>query len=442
MNAQRLYILLLFCAFLTTCSRTLQHTLGDFPVQVPNIQIDIQGSQNIGPCEPTIAINPKNPNQLLAGAVLNKVYASDDGGKTWTKNTLTSPYGVWGDPVIVADYKDQFFYAHLSDPTGKNWASAQILDRIVVQKSADLGKSWTDGSFAGLHHPKDQDKHWLAVDPQSNHLYMTWTEFDKYDSRDAEDHSRILFSKSVDGGDSWSPTIALSQFEGNCLDDDQTTEGAVPAVGPNGNIYVAWAFDEKIYFDRSLDGGATWLGKDIVVTDQPGGWNFNIPGINRSNGMPVTDVDISEGPNRGTIYVNWADQRNGTDDTDVWITYSKDQGNSWEAPIRVNNDNPGKHNFLTWMDIDPITGFVYIVFYDRRNYTDNKTDVYLAYSTDGGQTFTNRKISESPFTPSEHVFFGDYNNLSVYNGTVRPIWTRYEKNKLSVWTSLIDFSVH
>ena len=307
-----------------------------------------------------------------------------------------------------------------------------------MQKSTDGGKSWTDGSFAGHHPPKDQDKQWMAVNPANNHLYMTWTEFDRYGSSAKKDKSRILFSKSADGGDNWSDAIAINQLDGDCLDGDQTTEGAVPAVGPNGEIFVAWSYDEKIYFDRSLDGGENWLDNDIVVSDQPAGWTIDIPGLNRSNGMPVTATDLSDGPNRGTIYVNWADQRNGENDTDIWLARSKDGGQTWSKAQRINDDPPGKHNFLTWMSVDAMTGHIYIVFYDRRAYNNLQTDVYLAYSYDGGVTFTNKKISESPFTPDSAAFFGDYNNIHSYDNRVRPIWTRYDDNQLSVWTAIID----
>ena len=78
------------------------------------------------------------------------------------------------------------------------------------------------------------------------------------------------------------------------------------------------------------------------------------------------------------------------------------------------------------------------MFYDRRNYTDTQTDVYMAISKDGGESFTNERISELPFTPKENVFFGDYNNISAYKGIIRPIWTRYEDGKLSIWTALIE----
>ena len=385
-----------------------------------NIQIDQQQSGELGPCEPTIFINPKDSNHIIAGAILDRVYSSKDGGKTWVKSKLNSTYGVWGDPSLFIDQNGSAYYAHLSDPSGLNFAHPSILDRIVVQKSIDGGISWNNGSFAGDHHPKDQDKQWITGDPETNHLYLTWTEFDQYNSKNPKHHSRILFAKSTDQGESWSESIILSQFEGDCLDDDYTTEGAVPVTGPNGEIYVAWSFDEKIYFDRSMDGGSTWLAKDIKVTNQPGGWTFDVPGINRTNGLPVTGVDRSNGAHRGTVYINWSDQRNGTEDTDIWLSKSTDQGSTWSKPIRVNNDPPGKHNFLTWMSIDPISGNIYIVFYDRRAYDTNETDVYLAYSVDGGQTFTNKKISERSFTPQSSVFFGDYNNIHAYNGRIRP----------------------
>jgi len=404
----------------------------------PNIRIDSSaGAFAVGPCEPSIAISPVDSNIVVAGAILDRVYYSSNGGITWKKKTLTSPYGVYGDPMLLADNKGDFYYAHLSDPKGSQGSDPTWLDRIVIQKSTDKGATWSQGTYAGLHHPKDQDKHWLAVDPRDNSLVMTWTEFDKYDSKDPKDKSRILFARSNDGGKTWSSEANLSQLEGDCLDDDNTTEGAVPAIGPKGEIYVAWSYANKIYFDRSLDAGKTWLATDKVVADQPGGWTFDIPGIFRANGLPITATDLSNGPNRGTIYVNWCDQRNGTNDTDVWIAKSTDGGNSWSAPTRVNNDGAGHQQFFNWLSVDPVTGYLYVVFYDRRNHPDDNTDVYLAYSKDGGKTFVNAKISQAPFLPTKTIFFGDYNHLSVYNGRVRPIWTRLQNGNLSVWTALV-----
>jgi hypothetical protein len=386
------------------------------------------------PEEPSIMLDFKNPLRMVAGANLNNVYYSNDGGFSWVENILVSEeFGVWGDPVIAVDTAGDFYFLHLSNPPSGNW-----IDRIVCQKSTDGGISWNDGTFMGLNGTKAQDKQWISIDRTNNNMYVTWTQFDEYGSTIVTDSSSIMFSKSLDAGETWSEAIRINEINGDCIDDDLTVEGAVPAVGPNGEIYVAWAGNYGIYFDKSTNTGETWLEEDVYVSDMPGGWTFNIPGIYRCNGLPVTVCDTSGGPNHGTIYINWTDQRNGTDDTDVWLVKSTNEGLTWSEPIRVNDDEPGKHQFFTWMAIDQKDGTLYFVFYDRRAYSDNQTDVYMARSKDGGLSFENFLISESPFTPNPSVFFGDYNNIVAWNGVVRPIWTRLEGTDLSLYTAIID----
>lgn len=439
-NASR-FLLLAIAVLNAACHTAQQSTVSTGQNRFKNVLVGVgKSGDKYGPCEPSICVSPANPQKIAAGSILNHYYWSEDGGRHWSEGLIKSSAGVFGDPTLVADKQGNFYYAHLSDPTGKGWGTEELLDRIVIQKSSDGGKTYNDGSSCGNHHPKDQDKQWLCVDPKTGAIACTWTEFDKYDSRNfAKDHSRILFSKSTDGGATWTNALEISQFEGDCLDDDNTTEGAVPAFGPNGEIYVAWAWNNKIWFDRSLDGGATWLDQDIEVAEQPGGWTFDIPGITRCNGMPVLVSDLSNGPNRGTLYLNWADQRNGEKDTDIFLSKSTDGGKTWSAPLRVNDDKKGKQQFLSWLAIDQTNGYLYCVFYDRRAYDDSRTDVYVAVSQNGGKTFKNMKISDSPFVPTELTFFGDYNGISAHDGTVRPIWTRLENGKLSVWTAIMDF---
>jgi len=390
-----------------------------------------------GPEEPTIAISLADTSHLVAGANINNVYYSEDGGRTWIANKLTSKYGVWGDPVVASNAKGHFYFFHLSDPSGLNWSDPSILDRMVVQRSKNGGRKWSKGWYVGLNTPKDQDKEWVSIHPETNEIALTWTQFDVYGSKDPAHKSNILFAKSNRKGNKWSTPVQINQYSGDCIDGDQTTEGAVPAFGLNDEVYVAWSWNNKIWFDYSLDGGLTWLDEDIVIADQPGGWDQQIPGIMRCNGMPFTVCDWSTGPHRGTIYVNWTDQRNGAQDTDVFVAKSTDQGKTWSAPIRINDDTAVAHQFLTNITIDQTTGYLYCIFYDRRNYLNNQTDVYLATSTDGGETWVNERISESAFTPLEGVFFGDYNDIAAHQGMIRPIWTRLSDGKLSVHTALI-----
>ena len=153
--------------------------------------------------------------------------------------------------------------------------------------------------------------------------------------------------------------------------------------------------------------------------------------------MPVLMADNSKSQYRGSLYLVWADQRNGENDTDIWFTRSHNFGDNWSSPSRINNDGKGKHQYMPWITVDPETGYLYVLYYDRRNYEDNQTDVYLAYSTDGGASVKNALISDKPFHPREGEVFGDNNSLSAHGGVVMPVWTRTDDGKTSIWTATI-----
>ncbi|MDX9757772.1 MAG: glycosyl hydrolase [Bacteroidota bacterium] len=411
--------------------------VSNIAAQPRSVRIDLPGSSAE---EVSIAINPLDPDNIIAGSNLRWHYASFDGGLTWTQGELTG--GTWGDPAVLFDHTGRAYIANLV----YGW------DAIIVRRSDDGGLTWSapvklrgpssDSARAGsLFSSSLQDKEYLATDmtdsPYRGFLYAAWTDFTKYGSADPADSSVIVFARSTDRGESFEPFVRVSDTGGNAVDSDETVEGAVPAVGPAGEIYLAWAGPDGLYFDRSFDGGVTF-GTDKLISDMPGGWDINISGISRSNGLPVTVADISSSPHRGTIYVNWVDVRNG--DPDVFILKSTDRGETWSAPIRVNDDDVGngRDQFFTWATVDPITGDLWIVFHDRRAYATDSTDVYLARSTDGGETFSNQRLSDVAFYPSPMVFFGDYNGIAAYNGRVRPIWVELDQGELSIHTALID----
>ena len=399
--------------------------------QVHNIVID-SALFNVGPNEPCIAIDPSNPNHIVAGSNTKNVYTSIDGGLTWYKNTLHSTFGVFGDPVIVADTSGSFYYFHLCQNDSITvWP--QYADRILCQRTDDISSNiWTNGGYTGwADEPKVEDKAWAVVDNQSNTIYVSWTRFDSYASTNHADSSIILFSKSIDKGDTWSPAMRLSRKAGDCTDESGTDEGAVPCIGTHGEVFVSWAEKDAIVFNRSIDGGNTWLDSEVYVTNVPGGWSYNVPGLFRCNGLPYTACDVSNSAYKGTIYINWTDQRNGINNTDVWICKSTDSGNTWSSPIKVNDDTGARQQFMSSMSVDPITGYIYVLFYDRRNYYDssiyrgnfqNPTDVYLAISKDGANSFQNYQISDAPFFPRSGIFFGDYTYVAAYNNVIRPIW--------------------
>jgi hypothetical protein len=323
--------------------------------QYTNVTIFTPGL-TMAPEEPSICINPKNTNFLVAGANLNYVSYSTNGGLNWAAQyaLVSSSYGVWGDPCIICDTTGAFYYFHLANPPSPgNW-----IDRIVIQKSTDNGASFTNpGYYTGLNGTKAQDKHWACVNRTNNYIYVTWTQFDNYGTSNQLDTSRILFSKSTDGGIIWSTAVRIDKLGGDCIDSDNTVEGAVPCVGPNGEIYDAWAGPKVrnsqygIFFNKSTNAGANWLSTPVYVCDQLGGWDYMISGLQRSNGMPITCCDVSNGPYRGNIYIGYSDEISTTDH-DIKFTKSTNGGVNWSTPLRVNNDAVGKEQFMPWMTID------------------------------------------------------------------------------------------
>ncbi len=171
----------------------------------------------------------------------------------------------------------------------------------------------------------------------------------------------------------------------------------------------------------STDGGRQFSkAREIVATAAA---YFKPQDVVRGDGFPQIAIDPRGGKRGGPLYVCWTDYRNG--DIDVFISRSSDHGRTWSAPVRVNTDpkHNGADQFMQWAATDPLTGDLYVVFYDRRGDPENdKATITLARSADGGRTFRNYAWMGKPFDP-EDAFIGDYSGLAAYNGCVYGDWT-------------------
>jgi hypothetical protein len=402
------------------------------------VNVMINSSYIIG--EEWIAMNPKNPNQLVVGTIFPQnaqsnmgYFYSSNGGYNWSGERIYSNLTQPGsDPVILVDTSGYFYYICVA-----NWhIPLPNADKLLCLKSTNGGINWNNGTEFGIPYPKMNDMPMACVDfSQSqyrNSIYVTYTLIDSMNSTNPSDSSYVYFSKSTNEGNTFSIPIRISKISGKANWDNSTPEGPVPCTGINGEIYVCYPHNQLVLFNSSTDGGNTWLNNEITATTQPGGWYYHH--------SPVVACDLSNSQYSGNVYICFSDLRSGSSDRDIWLIKSTNRGNNWSAPVRVNNDSPGHMQELPWICVDRVTGYIWIVFYDSRNYTNiNHYDTYVARSTDGGNTFQNVKVSGSNASTLSYFWNGDYINIVAYNNKVRPIWgSAVTSTACNLWTAIID----
>lgn len=398
----------------------------DWTPQINVTQVEVQSGMKAWACEPSIAADP-NSDHIVAGSVLARVHRRDTEGH-WNHQTLTSPYGVYGDPILEYGPDGRVYYLHLSNPKGLPHAKGAWLDRIVIQWSDDHGATWSDGVGIGHNPPKDQDKEAIAIDMNTGVLHVAWTEFDVYGSKKAKHHSRIMYSRSADRGETWSDPIALSSKEGNCIDDDLTTEGAVPAVDKDGNVSVVWSYNDSLWVNHSPDGGLTWLDEEMLVAAHPGGWSQEIPGFGRANSMPVTAYS----PQGELIVVYGEEDANGF--SRIRYAKSQDHGATWrnhelKPPYSVGT----VHHFMPWMDVDA-QGHTHIVAYCQIDTATFATETWTTEITHTGDYEHFNLRPGKSFIPNSKVFFGDYSGISCARENVTHIiWTEQHDSRNELW---------
>jgi hypothetical protein len=365
--------------------------------------------------ETAIAANPTDASNLVALWQDPRVHHcwTSDGGQSWQCQLLDYGVGHGFDPAIAVDSDGRFFAAMITTTNGG----------VYVLKSTDDGQSF--GNEKRL--ADGGDKPYLTIDPVNDNIYVVWANL-------PGGVLTIYFSKSTNRGRTYSTPVAISN-------QDSAANGALPAVGPNGEVYVVWgSFDaaDRLWFDRSLDEGDTWLNPDIVIDTYVEPPSPLEPGF-RNALIPAIAVDRSGGPFHGRIYVVWPDARFG--DPDIMVSYSDDQGDTWSGAARVNDDaiGNGADQFFPWVVIDD-NGHVHVTFLDRRDDPDNHLyAMYLATSTDGGAGFgPNIRVSDGLDGPTDR-FLGDYTGAAVSSDNrIHPVWPDGRTGDLEVYTHSVD----
>jgi hypothetical protein len=375
--------------------------------------------------EPAIAVNPKDPQQVV-GVFQDNVHASysQDAGHTWQPAEGVEPknYRVSGDVSAAFDNQGHAFVCYIAfDKLGtfNYWAHGATRNGIFVRRSLDGGKTWEADHFPVAEQTSApgipfEDKPWIVADNSNGryagNLYVGWTRWRLTDSQ-------MVLSRSADDGKTWSQPVEIDAHPGLPRDDNGAVEGFSGAVGPDGTLYAIWSQDDNIMLTTSRDGGASFSRARAVIHTAP--IMFDVDTLSRANGFPQIAID----PKSKRLFVTWSDYRNG--DLDIFLATSDDGGKRWSSSIRVNNDplHNGADQFFQWLAVDPTDGSIDVIFYDRRGDPANRKQiVVLARSSDGGRNFSNYAWNDGPFEVAG-VFFGDYSGIAAYGGRVYGIWT-------------------
>ena len=201
----------------------------------------------------------------------------------------------------------------------------------------------------------------IADGPGEDEVYVAWQSRilavgDKF----------VLFRRSADGGVQWAPARTLSS----------DTTPFVPAIAADGDgaVYVAWS-DERgsglnVYFNRSLDHGATWLPHDVLI--EP-------PETRGRSALSVAVV--SDGA--GRVVVVWEDEMKGG--RLVYATASRDKGETWSTPVRV--DDAKSRLSPAAPQVVFASGRVIVVWTSAVTGSSPLVQVWSDVSTDGGLTW-------------------------------------------------------
>jgi hypothetical protein len=332
---------------------------------------------------------------------------STDGGVNWTFPGVIDPGVFRSDPVLDFSASGTFYYNSLTTVTGNYTTN--------VFKSTNGGSTWDAGVEA-----KGGDKQWMAVDVTDGvgggNIYSCWNS--AYSSC-----TPGFFTRSANAG---------ASFE-DCTTVDGFPYWGTMAVGPSGELFIAGvgSFNGALVVKSTnvqIPGSAiTWNSLTQVDLD---GYIVGSDPINPVGllGQVNVDVDRSNGPGRGNVYVVASVARiSEFDPADVMFARSTDGGFTFEAPKRLNTDiGTGNYQWMGTMSVAP-NGRIDVIWLDTRETPATyMSALYYCYSDDQGVTWSiNKKLSDT-FDPSvgypQQAKMGDYFDMVSDNAGAHLAW--------------------
>jgi len=357
------------------------------------VNVDANGHNIVGDAanECSISVDPTNTSKMAIGwrqfdSVLSNFRQggwgyTTDAGVTWTFPGVLEPGVFRSDPVTNSDETGTFFYLSLLASFCEN-----------MYRSTNGGQSWTELQADGL--AGGGDKEWFAIDKTNGpgHGFQ-------YQSNDGADcsGSGVQFQRSTDGGVTWQPPIGIP---------NEPTTGTLD-VDTNGNLFIGGEGFSPFYCIRSSNaqfGGQTPTFDQITQVDM-GGTIGGFGGINPDGlwGQLFLAIDHSGTATNNNIYMLASVVPPGRSTTDVMFVRSTDDGATFSAPVKVNDDpvNPNKWHWFGTFSVAP-NGRLDAVWYDTRNAANNTdSQLFYSFSTDTGVTWSANVAVSNSFNPFE-----------------------------------------
>lgn len=357
----------------------------------------------------TIAVDPANNASFALGSgtpdcwTRYAVFMTQDNGSTWQRNCT-----MWG----TADDEGPIEEPTVAITQGQVIAVQPLYwdsdgGSLRAARSINAGTDW-DGwysvDYSRYYHgtilnPQAEVDN-APASPYRNTVYVSYTD----NGWDDVSFSQVRVARSADAGKSWKAVRATPEAQG-----DERLDFGDLAIGRRGELFLSYMSctgpqaecrgqAAQLRLVKSTDGGQTWgtptamasiqlpQGESIINTYLENDYGA-LPGTKAAvSYTPVIAVDATEGQWQNRLYAvmtTYADKH-----LQVLLTTSNDQGATWSAPKPVATGPRAADQFMPWVSVNA-EGVVAVTWQDQRRHPQQADyQPMVAYSTDGGATFS------------------------------------------------------
>ena len=389
-----------------------------------NVQVSHSGIPGRGHFEPSLAVNPRNPRNLLAVCSPGpNAYISFDGGLTWRSGgALRLPPDSGGGNMSAA-----FDSAGRGFACGSFGSAVKAGTTVLVWRTGDGGRTFTRPVVAGQG--ANLDRPWLATERYSpGVVHVVWSE-----GSAAGVTTGLRYTRSGDGGRTFGAPRTIAR---------RTTGLGNPIVacGPPGTVYILYSAGRGAVGRAAPDIPSTLT----VICSHDQGQTFQPPiTLGRStdflsfpslrSGTGSALPAIAAHPGRGLACAAFIDHAAGASRAGVLIAASWDEGRTWSRATATPQDQIIYFQPQVAIDDAGRIGVMAVAM------NQGKASVVLMISEPDSLRFGPPvTVTDRPFDPAKVNYeLGDYQALATTPGAFHPLWNDTRTGELELFTAAV-----